>query len=267
MDKEIFDLTNIEKQLSNMNTNISQLAKHLSDKNTKIILPQLEETNSILHKLNSDTTQNIVLQNDKAIQIEYVNQPDYLDYMTAWGTVGAVVVAIWVTLRNDKDRRKDFCRFKKFDLISDTMIIDVVGGKKEENMYINSQYIRFSVFNKCTFATLEIKRVAIDFFNFYDEHLFSQNIDRKIKIYSENDIVKSLCLSYKEKNNNANLQSFFSLVQKYAIDNNISIKLARNPKLTITTNFGEFNIYPTRKAKRILKNEFKRFINSTPLPK
>ncbi len=264
MDKEVPNVENIEKQLLNISTNISQLREQLSNKEIQVVLPQLEETNSILNKLNSETTQSIVLQNDKAIQIEYVNQPNFLDYMTAWGTVGAVVVAIWVTLRNDRDQRKDFCRFKKFDFIFDTMIIDVVGGEKEENICINSQYMRFSVFNKCTFATLEIKKIAIDFFNFYNEHLFSQDIDREIKIYSENDIVNSLCLSYKGENNSANLQSFFSLSQKYAIDNNISIKLAKNPKLVITTNFGEFNIHPTREAKKILKNEFKKFIKSTP---
>lgn len=94
MDKEIVDLTDVEKQLSNINTNISRLSKHLSNQNTKIILPQLEETNSILRKLNSQTTENIVLQNDKAIQIEYVNQPSYLDYMTAWGTFGAVIISL-----------------------------------------------------------------------------------------------------------------------------------------------------------------------------
>lgn len=255
-------LKEIEKQLQNINRNLLQI-----NKKDIHIQPKLNEISTVLKDMNSPKLQEIVLQNDTPIQIKYVNEPTYLDYMTAFGTVGAVVVAIWVTLRNDRDQRKDFCRFKKFDFIFNTTIIDVVGGEKEENIYINNQYMRFSVFNKCTFTTLEIKKIAIDFFNFYNEHLFSQDIDREIKIYSENDIVKSLCLSYKGENNSANLQSFFSLSQKYAIDNNISIKLAKNPKLVITTNFGEFNIHPTREAKKILKNEFKKFIKSTQPPK
>ncbi|MBP3686770.1 MAG: hypothetical protein J6J35_00215 [Alphaproteobacteria bacterium] len=94
MDKAIVDLTDVEKQLSNINANISKLSKHLSNQNTKIIVPQLEETNSILHKLNSQTTQNIILQNDKAIQIEYVNNPSITDYLTAFGTVGAVIISL-----------------------------------------------------------------------------------------------------------------------------------------------------------------------------
>ncbi len=94
MDKKISNLDNIEKQLSNINTNINQIGKQLSNKNIQVILPQLEETNSILDKMNSETTQSIILQNDTPIQIKSVNEPTYLDYMTALGTVGAVIVSV-----------------------------------------------------------------------------------------------------------------------------------------------------------------------------
>ena len=83
MDNKI-DLTQIEKELKNINLILSQKNEEHS-----ITVPQLEKIENALNNVKQ-----ITVQNDKPIQIEYINNPSRLDYMTAWGTVGAVVISL-----------------------------------------------------------------------------------------------------------------------------------------------------------------------------
>ena len=236
--------------------------------NPMVIIPQLEKTNSILEALERKKTNSIILQNDKAIQIEYVNTPCYLDYMVAFGTIGTVLVSLWLAFRSDRDKRKEFCNLKKFDIISDEMKIDIIGQNKEikKTLTLYSDYIHLTVFNKCSFTNLEIKSVDINFFNFYDKHLFSREVNNVVNIYSENDIIANFCIKYKKNQCKSNLQDFFSLAQRYAIDKNYNLKLSRHPSLTINTNFGKFNVYASRTAKKILQNAYQRFLESNLTP-
>ena len=84
MSKNIIDLTQIEKTLNNIDVTLSK-------KNTeyKVVIPQLEEIKKTLNDVKQ-----IVVQNDKPFQIEYINNPSKLDYMTALGTVGAVIISL-----------------------------------------------------------------------------------------------------------------------------------------------------------------------------
>ncbi len=87
-------INEIEQKLSNINDNLIHLSEQMSEAETKVFIPQLENTNVILKSLRNRETQNVILQNDKAIQIETVNPPNNLDYVTAWGTLGAVIVSL-----------------------------------------------------------------------------------------------------------------------------------------------------------------------------
>lgn len=87
-------INEIEQKLSNINDNLIHLSEQMSEAETKVFIPQLENTNVILKSLRNNETRNVILQNDKAIQIETINPPNNLDYMTAWGTLGAVIVSL-----------------------------------------------------------------------------------------------------------------------------------------------------------------------------
>ena len=55
----------IEQKLSNINDNLIHLSEQMSDAETKVFIPQLENTNVILKSLRNKETQNVILQNDK----------------------------------------------------------------------------------------------------------------------------------------------------------------------------------------------------------
>ena len=252
MNKNIIDLTQIEKTLSNIDVTLSK-------KNTeyKVVIPQLEE----IEKSLNDVKQ-IVIQNDKPIQMEYINKPTYLDYLTSFGTIGAVILSLFLFFGNNRDKRKSFCKIENFNINQERTILSFVGGEKYECDPINIiyDYIRFKIFNKCTFTKLKIKTITIDFFNNLTGDIFSKKYDKQINLYSEDFVTVSLILKYKDESSTSSLQSFFDLSLKYARDNNVQLQLSNKPKLIISTNWGEFCIYPSRKAKRLIKQEFNDFM-------
>ena len=73
---------------------VSQISSTTDNGNIYITLPQLEETNSILKNMDSKELYAVTLQNDKELKIYITNEPTYLDYMTSFGTIGAVLISL-----------------------------------------------------------------------------------------------------------------------------------------------------------------------------
>ena len=78
------DLTHIETELHNINKSLSQ-----DNDGYNLIVPHLDKIAKSLTDINK-----ITIQNEDALQIAYTNKPTYLDYMTAWGTISAVIVSL-----------------------------------------------------------------------------------------------------------------------------------------------------------------------------
>lgn len=73
---------------------VSQISSTTDNGNIYVTFPQLEETNSILKNINSKELYAVTLQNDKELKIHITNEPTYLDYMTSFGTIGAVLISL-----------------------------------------------------------------------------------------------------------------------------------------------------------------------------
>lgn len=258
----------IEQQILKLNNAIQQLVKNVSTKETNVIVPQLDDTNSILRAIQNKNIQNVVLQNDKAFQIEYINKPTVLDYMTAYGTAGAVIVSLFFMFWNNRDQRKAFCKRQRFEISSTQVIINIVGAAQESKSVktVKTESLKFSIFNKCNFTKLEIEKIYIDFFKSVNNKIFVQKFQKEINIYSESEITVPLSIQYKGTQGNSTLIGYFTTLKKYAEEQNLQLNLSSNPKIVIFTNFGEFNIYATRRAKKYIRREFYNFIkkNTTP---
>ena len=202
---------------------------------------QISTTYEQIEKVQS--VNSVMVQNEEPLLVRYLNEPTFVDLMTAIGTIGAVCLSLFLLWR---DRRASLCKVKNVNLIYE---------KSDKFSEYWKHSVSLNVFNKCTFAELKVYKVRFIFFHNLQEFILENNIDEVVPIYSE----KVINLTFNSQNGFQQFGTVLAQAGLKAMELDKKLKLLRKPKIIIDTNFGVFKGSFSKESIKNLRKEYLHF--------